>query len=134
MADIKDTQAALDTRLNTLSGSTPIVWPNIKYVPVEGTMFLRPTLLPAKSERLQVNGTVQKNSGIYQIDVFSELNRGVGPILDKMDTISDFFKSQLILSHGINFILIREINQLPIVTLDAWIKGSVQVNYVCYSN
>ena len=77
MADLKLTQAALDTRLNALSGSTPIAWPNIKYDPTLGTMFLRPTFLPGKTTRLLINDTIQYNVGIYQDDEFGEQNKGM---------------------------------------------------------
>jgi hypothetical protein len=134
MADLKLTQAALDTKLSLLSGSTPIAWPNIKFNPSLGTMYLRPTFIPGKSTRLVVNDTIQYNVGIYQIDVFGEQNKGMSAVLDKLDAISDHFKTEQSLTSGNIKVLIRAINQLPIVTLDSWIQGSVQINYACYAN
>ncbi len=133
MADLKLTQAALDTRLNSLAGSTPIAWPNIKFNPTLGTMFLRPTFLPGRTTRLLINDTIQYNVGIYQIDVFAAQNKGMSSALDKMDAISDHFKAIQTLTAGNINVLIRAINQLPIVTIDSWVKGSVQINYSCYA-
>ena len=40
-----DIQAALDNRLNGLSGSYSIAWPNIPFEPQAGSTFLRPNFL-----------------------------------------------------------------------------------------
>jgi hypothetical protein len=42
-----DISAALDSQLNTLTGSSPIAWENTVYKPIKNTLYLRPTHLPA---------------------------------------------------------------------------------------
>ena len=49
-------QAALDTELNTISGSPSIAWPNTAFTPTHGTLYLEPTLLPSPSRLETLNG------------------------------------------------------------------------------
>ena len=42
-----DISSALDTRLNTLLGQTPIAWENTAFAPIKDVLYLRPYILPA---------------------------------------------------------------------------------------
>ena len=74
-----DIGAALDARLNSLSGSSPIAWPNTTFRPTKGTLYLRANNLPASTEQtgLGTNG-IDTHVGIYQVDVYASLGEGRG--------------------------------------------------------
>lgn len=134
MSKFKNIRTGLDYTLSQMSGGTPISWYNLNYIPVLGTMYLRPTQMPGKSVHLEITDGTQNNPGIYQIDVFGALNKGVGPVLDKIDQLSDYFKAFGNITSGNNIIYIQSISTTPMTVLDnTWIKSGIQINYTCYS-
>lgn len=88
-----DISAALDGRLNTMSSLPPVAWQNFKYEPVNGTLYLRPTLLPAETTASTL-GTIgtDENSGIYQVDIFAPSDTGKGEAYTMADSVADHFK------------------------------------------
>ena len=93
MSVFLDISAALDDRLNNMASLPPVAWPNLKYEPTKGTLYLRPTLLPAETfgETLGSGGT-DNNSGIYQVDVFSPADAGKNAAYVMADNIAEQFK------------------------------------------
>lgn len=134
MSHIKAIKLALDTRLRDLNGSNNIAWENIEFKPTLNLMYLRPTLLPAPSGTMNMEG-IQTNPGIYQIDVFAPLNKGARAVLDKMDDIYSHFKAQKTLENDDVKVYIRVISQLgPLAVEQSWLVGTVQINYDCYAD
>lgn len=127
----KDIKIALETRLSTLSGSTPIAYENVRYKPVLGTMYIRPTLLYASSTLLDLNN-VQENPGIFQVDVLYPSNVGMINLLTKMDDIEDHFKGQVLTSGAVK-VYISSISANRFVQSDGWIVGTVQINFKSYN-
>ena len=85
--------AALDVRLNALSGSSPIAWENIAYKPVKNKLYLRATHLPAPTVQAGLGTAgIDEYLGIYQIDVFAMAGEGRGKAEAKADVIADHFK------------------------------------------
>jgi hypothetical protein len=87
-----DISAALDQQLGSLAGTTPIAWTNSEYTPTKGTMFLRPTNLPAPTLQggLGTSG-LDVNVGIYQVDVVGMVGTGKGLVAAKVDAVADHF-------------------------------------------
>lgn len=132
-APFKNIRIALDTKLSTLPGSNTFAWENIRFKPTLGEMFIRPTLLPARSALLDIDSN-QQNLGIYQIDVIGPVNVGMAAILDKLDEIYTHFKAVNTLeSNGIE-VHIKSVSMLRAIKDEAWLIGSLEVNYNCYSN
>lgn len=100
----KDISAALSARLNTLASAPPIAWENYVFEPVADTLYLRETLLPGDVTAAAVGSASQDHTiGIYQVDIFSPLNRGKAAGIAQADAVADHFKRGTILtSNGVN--------------------------------
>ena len=96
MSVFLDISAALDGRLDTLSGSPSIAWENDAFKPVNGTLYLKPELLPADSEASTIGtsaaGGNDENIGIYLINVFAPVDEGKNEAYVMADSIADHFK------------------------------------------
>ena len=128
MAIYTNIQIALDSRLNTLTDKPDIAWPNVKYRPTKNSAFLRPTLLPAASERYTLNDG-GKHQGIYQIDVFVPLDTGLATALDYADDIRNHFRDQTLTAGG-DKIYISFISMGNYDRVDSWFRVIVEVNYM----
>lgn len=100
----KDISAALSNHLNTISPKPAIAWENYPYTPVDDTLYVRETLLPGDVTAAAVGSASQDHTiGIYQVDVFSPLNRGKADAVAQADAIADHFKRGTILTYnGVN--------------------------------
>lgn len=121
-------QSALAQRLDALVGLPTIYWPGTKETPTHGTDWVRPTVLPATSELLVLDGT-QDDSGVYQIDVFIDAGRGEGPLLTIIDNIRTHFKASTTLTQSGTDVFINSVSVSQIEQDNAWLKGSVLVTY-----
>lgn len=134
MSFFQDIHAALDTRLNALTGGTPIAWENTGYTPVKGTAFIRPTLLSAPSSLMDLDD-LQLNIGIYQIDLFYPLGTGAGTMLAKADAIYDHFKADLTLVSNSVTVYIKEISRgSPALREESWFTTNIEISFKCYNN
>jgi hypothetical protein len=89
-----DISAALDSNLNTFATANSIVvaWENKDYQPVTGTLYLRPTLLPADTESIGLGNTSSEDHlGIYQVDVIAPIDKGKGQAITKADLVKTAF-------------------------------------------
>lgn len=129
-------QAALDTELNTISGSPSIAWPNTAYTPTNGTLYLEPNLLPITSS-LETLNDYHRYAGIYQVNVLVPLEKGTATLNLWLDRVHDLFPASTTLSSGGDTILIQNINRGPVVrdTDDEreFYRGSVDINFIVYS-
>ncbi len=124
-------EAALHTRLATLSGSPAVQWPNVHYQPAENTTFLRPTVLPASTILDSLAG-MERHIGIYQIDVFVPLEKGVSALNTLLDSIESLFKSNKVLT-ATDVVWVQAVGRGRAQRQEAWYVGFVEVNYLCYS-
>jgi len=96
-----DIQAALDSRLATLPDSPPVAWENVKYKPIQGVTYLRPTNLPSATFAVgMANTDSTRLVGLYQVDVFAPTEGGPGESLGVIDAIADIFPRGLIMTQG----------------------------------
>jgi uncharacterized protein DUF4128 len=124
-------EAALHTRLATLGSSPPVAWPNTNYRPIENTTFIRPTVLPA-STNLETLAGMEQHVGIYQVDVFVPLEKGVATLDSWLDAIQSLFKSNKTLT-ATDVVFVQAVSRSPAVRDEAWYTGFVEINYICYS-
>ncbi len=132
MAVFANIENALNTRLSTLASLPPTEWPNTEYTSVENTTWLRPTVLPAYTTLNTIGGS-QLHRGIYQVDIFVPLEKGIDTLTTWMDNIFNHFKGDLDLVAGSDTILLQEIGITSVQRVDAWFMGSITINYKCYS-
>lgn len=124
-------EAALNTRLATLSGSPPVAWPNVHYQPSENTTFLRPTLLPAAAV-LDTLAGIEEHKGIYQVDVFVPVEKGVNALNTLLDSIQNLFKANKTLT-ATDVVFVQAVSRSRGQRQESWYVGFVEVNYICYS-
>jgi len=124
-------QRALDTHLNTLSNRPYVAWPNTKFKPQENASFIRPTMLAARSDILTLDD-VHLNPGIYQVDVYVPLEKGVNAALTIIDDIKDHFEANRILNSGGTSVFIQSISLGQLQREEAWFRAYLEINYSCY--
>lgn len=130
MSRFLEAQVALDMRLNDLSGLPPVARENGDYVPVEGTLYIRPTNLPALSVPVGMANTDSiRTPGIYQVDVFAPLGGGAGPALTVADAIAEHFSRGLRLVNGDSTVVLGIPAQEPARPSGAWHMVSVLIPY-----
>lgn len=132
MARIADTQQALETWLSLMPGLPQVAWPNIEFEPTLGTTYLRPIVLPGRSETHNIIDE-QLNPGIFQVDIYTPAGNGSGESLDLADAIYDHFARQD-LSTGTLCLYINQIEVNTAQRIDAWHVLSVSIYYNSYSN
>ncbi len=132
MGVFSNIQRALDTHLNILANRPYIAWPNTKYEPINGSTYMRPTVLSANST-LQTLNDVHRNPGIYQIDIFVPLEKGLNSALSLVDDIKDHFESDRTLTAGGDTVMIQNITLGQLERQEAWFRVYLEVNYICYS-
>ena len=132
MGVFSNIQRALDTRLNQLIDRPFIAWPNTKFAPTAGASYIRPTLIQAKSELYTLND-VHMNQGIYQIDIYVPLEKGLNSALSLMDAIAEHFEEERSLVVGDDTVHIQQITPGDSERQDAWYRVYLEINYLCYS-
>lgn len=124
-------EVALHTRLATLTASPAVQWPNVHYQPTENTTFLRPTVLPA-STVLESFAGAEIHRGIYQIDIFVPLEKGISTLNTLLDSIADLFTANKILT-ATDVVWVQAVGRGRAQRQEAWYVGFIEVNYLCYS-
>lgn len=127
-----DIQAALDTRLSTLSGGYDIAWPNTKFEPEASQTFLSPSFLPTITSQagLGASGKDETN-GVYQIDVVYPAGTGRSTI---PDSVADHFKRGTILSYNDVNVRIRSVSIEPALTEGAFHFVPISVDFQTYTD
>lgn len=128
-----DISSALDTRLRSLAGYSPIAWENIPFTPVKNTLYLRPTILPASTIQaaLGTNG-IDEYLGIYQIDIFAPSGLGRGEAETKADAIADHFKRGTDLSKNGKTIRLGNVSRNTGIKDEDRFVISISINYMAH--
>lgn len=102
MSAFTDISAALDG--HTVGLSTPTAWENKDYEPINGTLYIRPTILPAETRQAELGSSaIDDNFGVYQIDVISQAGNGKSSAIIKADAVADRFARGTVLTYnGVN--------------------------------
>jgi hypothetical protein len=129
-------QIALDTKLNTISGSPSIAWPNTEFTPTHGTLYLEPIILPIVSS-LETLNDYQRYSGIYQINVSVPLEKGTATVNLWTDRIVDLFIGDRRLVSGADTVLIQNTDRGP-TQRDTdngveYYRTNVDINFIVYT-
>lgn len=132
MGTISNIENALNGRLAELSNSPPVSWPNMKYIPVEGRTFLRPTVIPGTANLESFSGS-ESHKGIYQIDIFCPLEKGVYESNNWIDSIRSLFKNSRRITVGTDVVFILNITIGPSQREQEWLHSIVEVHYQCNS-
>lgn len=128
-------QRVLDERLKTVPSNPYISWPNAEVRPGNAalTQYVRPSLILASTE-LHTLKDHERIPGIYQIDIFGQLNRGVRQVYTIADEIKEHFETTRSLSQGDTTVLIQSISMGQAERQEAWYRVFVEVNFICYND
>lgn len=129
-----DVSAALDSRLNGMTDLPPVAWPNVAYEPTIGTLWLRPTLLPADTVAATLGSTgTDENLGVYQVSVFAPSGTGKGAAVVMADAIAERFKPMTKLTY--NGLLVRCVTASigSAVQNGDWYHVPVYINYLSHT-
>lgn len=130
MTIFNDIQAALDTKLATLTG-VPIAYPNTPYKPQAGTAYVRASFIPNETLQASLGSTGKDETlGIYQVDVVVPRGSGRPQLLD---TVADLFKRGTVLTYnGVN-LRIRSVSMASAILEDEWYFVPISVNFQTYT-
>ena len=135
MGTFVNIQAALDVKLNTITGSPSIAWPNTEYTPTHGTLFLEPNVLPIAST-LETLNDYHRYAGIYQVNIYVPVEKGTATINLWIDRVHDLFDQQTLTSGG-DRVFIQNIDRGPIVRDTdndiEYLRTNVDINFIIYS-
>lgn len=132
MGIFSNIENALNTRLASLAGLPAVAWPNTKYIPTENTLFIRPTLLPAATN-LDTLGGGELHAGIYQIDVFVPLEKGINTLNNLLDNIASLYRDSKTLTADTNIIFVQAVGRGRTERQEAWFTSFVEINFICHS-
>jgi hypothetical protein len=124
-------QNALTQQLASVTSIPTIVYQNINYDPQATISYVRPTTLPAKSSLYGLD--VIKEMGIYQVDIYTQVNKGTAPLLLLADSIRDKFISQRRLTSGTDVVFVQEVSISKAQQIEGWWSCFVEINYICFN-
>lgn len=129
-----DIQAALNDRLNTMTSLPSTAWPNDGYAPTIGTLWLRPTVLPADTAAATLGSTgTDEQIGVYQIDVFAPAGVGDGASRAMTDLIADRFKPVTELTYNGRMVRCISVSIGAARTEENWYHVPVRVSYLSFT-
>lgn len=133
MSVFLDIESALQTKLDSIAGHPKIQWENVDtYEPVSETRYWRPTHLPKPSE-LATAGGLQKHQGVFQVDVFVELETGVGQLMQDLDLIYEAYNTTSSLQANDTKVHITGVGRGRAEREEQWYRGFIEIQYICYS-
>lgn len=128
-------QRLLDQQLKLVPSNPYVSWPNAEIRPGNSALnqFVQPNLLLASTE-LHTLKDHERIPGIYQIDIYGKLNRGVRQILTLADETKEHYEATRKLTQGDTTVFIQNISLGPYERQEAWFKTFVEVNFICYND
>jgi hypothetical protein len=128
-------QKLLDSRLKLSPSSPFIAWPNTDVKPGNAslTTYVRPTLLLANTELHTLND-YERIPGVYQIDIYGQLNKGIAQTYSLADEIKNHFYANRTLVQDDTIVLIQAVSLTSTNRDEAWWKAVLEVSFICYNN
>jgi hypothetical protein len=91
---MKKTKSALMTKLLSLTGVTPIAYPNRVFAPPDGATWIKVDFIPADSNPVTLGEAGDDElTGFFQVAIMSPAGSGDGSGIELSDTISAGFKN-----------------------------------------
>jgi len=129
-----DINAALNSNLSSMAGLPAVAWPNQSFEPAVGTMYIRPTFLPAESVVGTIGDGTDFNSGIYQIDVFTPASDNTNESMLMLDLLADQFKRDKDIVYNSRIITVRSVSHRNVGNVGGWYHQSLDVIYYSYTS
>ena len=127
-----DVSAALDNQLENMTGLPSVAWPNRKFTPSVGTIYIRPTQLMGDSVPATFDD--DQNIGIYQIDIFAPAGGGKTDIQAMADLIADRFKPDTEMTYNNVIVKVKKASQKPARNNgDGWYQMPIEIVYYAFT-
>jgi len=129
-----DIRAALETKLNGVSGMPSIAWENLTFTRTTGQSYVAPRLIPTVREPA-VRGLNPQiyYQGLFRVDCY--VPEGLGPkAADELaDKIIDAFEATTDVSHNGTIVSIRRAEREQGISDGAFFMVPVNVSWYIYS-
>lgn len=128
-----DIGAALDGRMNTLSGGSAIAWQNTVFKPTKTALYLKPTNLPVSAIQTGLGASgIDQHTGIYQVDVYAIAGKGRNAAEVKADAVADHFKRGTDLTYNGITVRLGDTSRNTGIIVDDRFVISVSINYTAH--
>lgn len=109
MSSIYDNiRAALETKLNAVSGVPSIGWENLQFSPTTGQSYVKPRLLPTSRVPAVMGPNPQMYyQGIFRVDCYVPKDKGPAAGDDLADKIIDAFEAATDVTYNSTIVSIR---------------------------
>ncbi len=129
---MKRIEAALNTQLIANANSVAIAYQNDGYEPVDGTPYMRPTLLPATPDPWEIGAATNYHTGVYQVDLIYPSGKGNKTANAQADVIIAAFNQGTTLTYSSVDIEIKSSGRGAGRNDDNWYYVPVNIEYKCY--
>jgi len=103
-----DIRAALETKLNSVSGVTSIGWENLQFSPTTGQPYVKPRLLPTRREPAVRGLNPQMYyQGVFRVECYVPEGNGPAAGDDLADKVIDAFEAATDVSYSGTIVSIR---------------------------
>lgn len=128
-------RAALESQLASIVPVSQIAWQNVEFQPTQGENYYHVYLLPSPSQNPTIGSTVLTfNSGIFQVNIYSEIGRGPGAAESAAELIkSGFIRGTSLTSGDVNIIIRSTPSIKPAMVVDGYYVVPVDVEYYCHT-
>lgn len=128
-------QAALETKLATLTPAMATVYENTSFTPVTGVAYQRVYHLLNKPTDLALGGDLVQDQGIFQITLAYPQNAGRGAAMARAQMVRDHFRPPLTLTNGAVKVEIVKTARIAggMTDADRWTLP-VSIEWAVYSN
>lgn len=135
---ILDINRALETAvaaiLSPILGASNIEFPNIDYVPVEGTPWARVSHLPGGTSPSGIGvNALTRRPGILQVTLFYPTGKGTKDVLTTGQAVLDGFKRGSRFTKGTTSVLIERASPGPFINEPGRVGYPLSINWVVRS-
>lgn len=127
-------RAALETRLNGLSGALPTAWENLPYSPTVGTAWQRVRLLLNDPVDRALTNDVIEHRGFLEVTLFYPQNAGSSAAATKAQAVADRFAPVQTLTSSTTSVLIAQTARIgSAIALDDWFVVPVSIPWQSFT-
>lgn len=122
-------RSAFVARLTAFPGLPSVAWENMRFTPVLGSPYVRPTLMPGEPTQAEIgeNGC-NRHVGVYQISLFFPAGKGLAAVEALRDGLVDHFKRGSVLTGSIGVEITKAYGG-PMLEEPNWIHCPVTIQY-----
>lgn len=129
-----DIRAALETKLNSVSGVPSISWENLQFSPTTGQPYVKPRLLPTRREPAVRGLNPQMYyQGVFRVECYVPEGNGPAAGDDLADKIIDAFEAATDVSYGGTIVSIRYAERESADIDGPFYMIPVNIGWYCYN-